>query len=193
MTAFVEVHCSVIFLSRVAFCVFPVRPESPLITLNQTAAPLKEGDYLALTCSTQSGNPPPGIRWLRNNDVITDSDSVMTLPDDKFGVTSSTIVRRLEHADHHANYTCTAENEANIGLPVMNSVLLQVQCEYSICHIFFGPRGQMRSVQNESHCRHRPCCLSFMDIPQPDSSMNGYAAPLLKHHALVSRPLWEKL
>ena len=106
-----------------------VNPETPVISLNQTVIPHREGNYLQLTCSTNSGNPPPGIRWLRNNDVITDG-SIMTLPSDIFGVTSSALVRRLERADHRANYTCTAENEANIGLPVITSVLLEVQCKY---------------------------------------------------------------
>ena len=112
--------------------IFSVKPEPPVIALNQTVIPHREGDYLQLTCSTTAGNPPPGIRWLRNNDVITDASSVMTLPEEIFGVTSSTLVRRLERADHHGNYTCTAENEANYGLPVMNSVVLNVQCEYKL-------------------------------------------------------------
>ncbi len=54
----------------------------------------------------------------------------MTLPEEKFGVTSSVLVRRLERGDHNTNYTCTAENEANIGLPVLNSLQMLVQCEY---------------------------------------------------------------
>ena len=116
-------------LNLFLFCVFSVRPEPPVISLNQSGIPLREGDSLMMTCSTTSGNPPPGIRWLRNNDVITDG-SVMTLPDEIFGVTSSVLVRSLERADHHGNYTCTAENEANYGHPVMNSIVLNVQCEY---------------------------------------------------------------
>ena len=126
-----------------------VKPETPVITLNQTVLPLREGHYLQLICSTNGGNPPPGIRWLRNNDVITEG-GVMTLPSDIFGVTSSSLTRRLERADHRANYSCTAENEANIGLPVMNSLLLEVQCEcfyqftFSIYRIVLNcsPRGQ---------------------------------------------------
>ena len=117
------------------FCIFSVKPEPPVISLNQTGIPLREGDSLMMTCSTTAGNPPPGIRWLRNNDVITDG-SVMTLPDEIFGVTSSVLVRRLERADHHGNYTCTAENEANYGHPVMNSVTLNVQCEYKPRYVF---------------------------------------------------------
>ena len=125
-------------LMELIFLVLSVRPEPPVISVNQTRIPHREGDSLQLTCSTTGGNPPPGIRWLRNNDVITDG-SILTVPEDEdiFGVTSSTLVRRLDRADHRANYTCTAENEANYGLPVLNSIVLDVQCEYTCTAFLF--------------------------------------------------------
>ncbi len=116
--------------TSISHFIFSVKPDPPVITINQTSAPHREGDHLQLTCSTTSGNPSPGIRWFRNGDVLDSGD--LSLPDEKFGTTSSTIVRLLSKHDHQANYSCTAENEANIGLPVMNSLVLQVQCKYSL-------------------------------------------------------------
>jgi echinoid protein len=145
--------------ARVKLTVLVV-PGRPVIALNNTAI-LEEGDFLALNCSSSGGNPAPRIQWLRNNQPLSDIDTIT--PSDKFGTTWSLLVRELTRFDHNTEYRCLVENDAITGAPLQDAQVLTVLYAPVIT---FGDYNPLQVIENS-----RPVLDCLVDAQPPVEDM----------------------
>jgi len=85
---------------------------------------LRNGSYQQLTCSSESGNPPATLVWLKDGLVMPESSSTV------YSTEGATVTSQLEFVpsydnDHGSTLTCQASNAA-VSSPLTDSVVLEV-------------------------------------------------------------------
>ena len=114
---------------KVFFC-FPVIPQRPIISIEDADVDdLLAGSEVQLRCGSTEGNPPPEVRWIRDNIVIDSTEYSVTSPEEPFGETISVLPWTLTRDDHGATFMCEVENSASMGSTVDRIFTLQVKCK----------------------------------------------------------------
>lgn len=70
------------------------------------------------------GNPPPVLRWYKNNQSIDESYS---LSSNNLTVYNDLVLNRLTRSDLNSILTCEANN--NITKPIKSSVSIDINCK----------------------------------------------------------------
>lgn len=103
--------------------------------------PVKENADLTVSCVVDDGNPKPSLTWnlTLGSLALLDAPEVPlevlnlteTVRDQKVGARNDARLGRVLRAHHNATLTCFVNHTA-LDQPLKVSVLLNVQCEYTI-------------------------------------------------------------
>lgn len=102
--------------------------------------PVKEGSELTLECAAEGGNPPSVLSWGMTLSQTTSEgpeqppDNLTVVPSTRAGHSGAHL--KVQRGHHNATIICTARH-VTLNVPMNASILLDVQCEYSLLQIFY--------------------------------------------------------
>ncbi|GAU88605.1 hypothetical protein RvY_01275 [Ramazzottius varieornatus] len=94
--------------TKIAHLYVKYQPQPPVVSFSPSANSLEENHKLVISCSSQGGNPPPQITWLRGTQILT--NVINTPAANRAGFSKADLVLNLTKEDNGAVFTCKVMN-----------------------------------------------------------------------------------